>query len=180
VITPETLLGAVAILGIRILNNTIGTLGIIFVVREQRLLAAIETFVETLLWVVVVTNVIKDLNNWLNLLAYCGGFALGNYIGLMLEGRLITSYVQATMTTKNGGHELAGKLREAGYGVTESLGEGRDGPVTLLHSVCTRRKLPALLQAIQDIDPQVFVSIEELRALQHGWIKGISSEEGGD
>ncbi|MBZ0275925.1 MAG: DUF5698 domain-containing protein [Anaerolineae bacterium] len=171
VITLDGILLALMIFVLRVLNNAMGTVRIVIITRQQRLLAAVLAFIEALIFAVVIANVVKDLSNILNLTAYCGGFAVGSYVGMAIEARFITSYVTATVISPARGHDIAVALREKGFGVTETLGEGRDGTVTMLRSVFSRREVPELLTIVRDIQPDAFISVEEARAIQQGWVR---------
>jgi len=120
---------------------------------------------------IVFSRIVNDLTNFANLMAYCGGFALGNYLGMVIEQRYITSYMTVTVIVQEKGHEIALALRDHGYGVTETPGEGRDGTVTMLRSVILQRDIPDLLKVVRDVYPDAFVSVEEARAIHKGWVR---------
>ncbi|MBI5667569.1 MAG: DUF2179 domain-containing protein [Chloroflexi bacterium] len=172
--TLEGLAFAIFLFGLRILNNAIGTVRVILITRGQRFLAAVLAFIEALIFAIVFANVVSDLSNIFNLLAYCLGFSIGGYVGMAIESRFITSYVIATIITQAHGHHLATALRERGFGVTESVGEGRDGMVIMLRSVIARRDISDVLQTVREVQPDAFVSIEEARAIQHGWVRQLA------
>ena len=169
--TPEGLAFAIFLFALRILNNAIGTVRVIFITRDQRLLASALAFLEALIFAVVFANVVSDLTNIANLLAYCLGFSIGGYVGMAIESRFITSYVIATVITHERGHHIATALRERGFGVTETVGEGRDGMVLMLRSVISRRDISELMHIVREVQPDAFVSVEEARAIQHGWVR---------
>ncbi|MBL8130590.1 MAG: DUF2179 domain-containing protein [Anaerolineae bacterium] len=162
---------AVFIVILRILNTAIGTVRLIIVTRQQRLLAAALAFVEALMFAISIGSVANDLNNLLNLAAYCGGFAIGNYVGMIIEHRFITSFLVANVISEKAGHEIALALRQNGFGVTETVGEGMNGRVIMLRSVIVNREAPRLLEVVQGIQPDAFVAMEEARAVHRGWIK---------
>jgi uncharacterized protein YebE (UPF0316 family) len=169
--TPDALLLAVFIFALRIVNSALGTVRVIVTVHQHRWLASALSFIEALVFAIVIANVVKDLTNFLNLMAYCGGFALGNYIGMVIESRYITSYMTTTIIVHDKGHDIAAALRQHGYGVTETLGEGRDGTVTVLRSVLAQRDVADMLKVVRQVHPEAFVSVEEARAIHKGWIR---------
>src|SRR5688572_28193606 len=123
------------IFALRVFNNALGTVRVVLITRDMRLWAAIFAFIESLTFALVISSVVKYLNKFLNLTAYCLGFSVGGYVGMAIEARFITSYVTAHIITKEKGHEIAVALREDhGYGVTETVGIGRDGEVQVLRS----------------------------------------------
>jgi uncharacterized protein YebE (UPF0316 family) len=169
--TADAILLALVILVLRIVNSALGTVRVIVTVHQQRWLSSSLAFIEALVFAFVIANVVNDLSNFLNLLAYCGGFSIGNYLGMVLENRFITSYMTATVIVQEKGHEIATALRERGYGVTETTGEGRDGAVIMLRSVILQRDVPDMLEVVRGVYPQAFVSIEPARTIQKGWIR---------
>jgi uncharacterized protein YebE (UPF0316 family) len=168
--TAEAVLLAAAIFLLRILNYTISTIRLVTITRQQRLLSSILAFLEALIFAVVIAKVVTDLDNILNLMAYCLGAAVGSYVGIVLEARLITSYRTVNIVAQKLGHELAQALRDNDFGVTEALGEGLDGEVTMLRCVVVHREVPKLLQLTRKINPDAFIAIEEARIVRQGYV----------
>lgn len=170
-LSTDALLIAALIFFLRILNTGIGTIRLVIVTRQQRLLAAILAFFEALAFAITISSVATDLNNIMNLLAYCGGFSVGNYVGMVIEKRFITSFMTVNVVCSERGHEVAMALRDHGFGVTETIGEGKDGAVTLLRSVVVNREVPKILHVIRHTHADAFVAVEEARAVHRGWIR---------
>ncbi len=173
----DALLLAGLIFALRILNTGIGTIRLVIVTRQQRLLAAFLAFFEALLFAVTISGVAADLNNIMNLMAYCLGFSVGNYVGMVIERRFITSFMTVNVICSNRGHEIATALRESGYGVTETVGEGKDGAVTMLRSVVVNREVPKLLNIIRSTHAEAFVAVEEARAVHRGWVRAARNQQ---
>ncbi|MFN8372309.1 MAG: DUF5698 domain-containing protein [Anaerolineae bacterium] len=169
-LTLDGLLLALGIFVLRIINSAIGTLRVVFITKQMKLLAAILAFIEAWVFAVVMSSVVSDLSNMPNLIAYCGGFSVGNYIAMWIEGRFMTSYMAVNIIARERGHELAAALRSKGYGVTETHGEGREGTVITLRSVVTHRDVSKLVSCAYEIVPDAFVSVTEIKTVQHGWI----------
>ncbi len=174
-LSTDALLFAAVIFGLRILNTAIGTIRLVIVTRQQRLLAAFLAFFEALAFAVTIASVATDLNNVMNLLAYCVGFSVGNYIGMAIERRFITSYMTVNVICSTRGQEIAAALREQGYGVTMTMGEGKDGAVTMLRSVVLNREVPKMVGIIRSTHTDAFVAVEEARAVHRGWIRAARS-----
>lgn len=168
--TLEALFTAGLIFVLRVLNYAISTVRTITITRQQKLLASFLAFLEALLFAVVIGNIVKDLDNFLNLMAYCFGAAAGGWVGMEIERRYITSYLVVNVISEKA-HQMALVLRDRGYGVTETQGEGRSGPVTMLRSVVENRDLPDVLRIIRDIEQEAFIAVEEARAIQRGWLR---------
>jgi uncharacterized protein YebE (UPF0316 family) len=170
-ITQDAILLAITIFVLRILNSAISTVRLVVMGRGRHFLSAALGFVETLIFAFVTANVVTNLSNILNLAAYCGGFAAGIYVGMAIEARFVTSYVKVNIITRSAGHDMALRLREIGHGVTEIHGEGGTGEVTMLSSIVLRVHVPEVLKAIYALQPKAFVTLEETRSMQHGWLR---------
>ena len=157
------------ILVLRILNYSVGTIRLLVVAKGQRILGSVMAGFEALIFAVVVAKVITDLENIANLSAYCAGAVVGSYVGMVLEARFIHGFMVINVITHDYGKETAAALREAGYGVTTTLGEGKDGTVTTLRSVVNKREMSKYLEMLQGINPEAFVSLEEVRGVRRGW-----------
>ncbi|MBK8136280.1 MAG: DUF2179 domain-containing protein [Chloroflexi bacterium] len=177
-ITPEILLAAGAIFLLRVLNYAISTIRTVLIARGRRVGASGLAFVEAFLFAVVIASIVQDIStNVLNLIAYCLGAAAGGWVGMAIESRYITSYLSINVIPhmKDAGHQIALLLREAGFGVTETLGEGRDGAVTLLRCVVVKRQVAAVLRIARSVDPDAFISMEEAHAIYRGWLNQRST-----
>ncbi len=168
--TPEGLLTAVLIFLLRVLNYAVSTLRTVAITRQQRFLSAVLAFLEAFLFAVVIANIVTDLENIINLMAYCFGAAVGGWVGMELEARFITSYLIVNVVG-DAAHKMAVALRDRGFGVTETQGEGRSGPVTMIRSVVSNRDLPDVLTTIRGVDADAFVAVEEARAIHRGWMR---------
>ena len=161
---------ALAIFVLRILNYSVGTFRLVMIGRGYRLQASLLAIVEAFIFAVVIAGVVQDLGNVLNVSAYCLGAAVGSWTGMELESRLIKSYVIANIFTVQHGHQLAQHLRDSGFGVTEIIGEGRDGMVITLRSVINKREMPRLSKLVNKFAPDSFIAVEEARGVRQGWL----------
>lgn len=171
-VTMDALLLALLLFSLRVVNYAISTIRLVFIGRDMRFLSAVTAFLEALIFAVVMASVVTDLSNWLNLGAYCFGAAVGSYVGMWLEARFVISYSTVTIITPNHSQEIAQALRDAGYGVTITQGEGRDGAVTLIRSSAMNRDVPRLIKVARSISDTAFIDVEAARALSRGWIPG--------
>jgi uncharacterized protein YebE (UPF0316 family) len=170
-ITSEVLLLALFLFALRVINSAVGTLRLILMARGLRIMTAILGFFEALIFAYVTTSVVTDFSNLPNLFAYCGGFSVGIWVGMEIEERFVANYVKVNIIASKQGREIATTLREIGHGVTEVQGTGGKGEVVMLNSVVKRRDVPGLLQSVYAINPSAFVTLEEARSVQHGWMR---------
>ncbi len=152
----------------RVMDVSLGTVRTISIVGGWIRLAVIMGFFEVLVWIAVVAQVIQRMNEspWL-MLAYAGGFAAGNAVGIKVEQRLAFGSVVVRMVSQKSGNRIAEKLRANGHVLTTFLGQGRDGYVTLIYISCKRKESIEIIAAAQDIDPSLFYVIEKAAEQGH-------------
>lgn len=168
--TTEAWLTVLLIFVLRVFNVGIGTFRLVIIARGQKLLSSVLGFIESAAFAYTIANVAADLSNLPNFLAYCGGFSVGSYVGMWVESMLIRSFVSVNVIAKENGAEIAYAMRQAGFGVTISQGEGRDGEVTLLRSIMSSRDTNRALDVIRNVHENAFVSIEPAVSVYRGYL----------
>jgi uncharacterized protein YebE (UPF0316 family) len=147
----------------RVTDVSMGTVRLICVTRGQRLVAIVLGFFELLIWVFAVSSVFAHLDQWINIVAFAGGFAAGNALGMSIEARLALGVQTLSFISRGRANAVAERLRYAGLPVTTLLGSGRDGPVVLCMAVVPRRQTPTTIKMAKEIDPDVVVTVEDVR-----------------
>jgi uncharacterized protein YebE (UPF0316 family) len=162
--------GPIVIFLLRIVDVSLATVRTLLAIRGQRLVVTVIGFFESLIWVLAVGTAIRFLNSPYHVLGYAAGFATGNAVGLWLEEKLAMGLATLHIISRTGGVELAEALRDRGFGVTEFLGQGRDGKVEVVNTVVRRRRVKEVLAEVDRWDPDAFVSVEEPRTVRRGWM----------
>ncbi|AXI99745.1 Uncharacterized protein YebE, UPF0316 family [Cyclonatronum proteinivorum] len=152
----------------RIVDQSLGTLRIIFVSRSMRKLAAMVGFFESLIWLVAISQIIQNLDNWVSFIAFAGGFSMGNYVGIYIESKLAMGMLCMRIITAQDATELTDVLRENKYGATTVSATGRSGQVRLILTIIKRRDLEKVQQIVQKYNPNAFVSVEDIRSVHEG------------
>jgi len=161
------LLAAVLIFSLRIVDVSLGTVRTISLLHGRTAIAVTLGFFEVLTWITVVSQVIAGVGkNPVLLVAYAGGFAAGNGVGIFIEKRLALGVQMLQIISQHRGDEIAEALRKAGQVVTSFTGEGRDGPVKMLLTTCPRRRIPSLIASARAIDREVFYVVEPISDLR--------------
>jgi uncharacterized protein YebE (UPF0316 family) len=168
-LSPQAWLGAALIFGLRVADMTLDTLRVLVVMRGKKGLAWVLGFFQALIFVVAISSVLKNLDNPLNILGYAAGFATGILTGMWLESRMAVGYTHLRVISPRRGAELAERLREAGFAVTEISGMGRDGVVNLLSCNVLRKQAGQLESLVQQIDPEAFMTAEDVRKVDGGF-----------
>ncbi len=162
--------GPIVIFFFRITDVSLTTVRTLLIVRNAKLLVPLIGFFEVLVWLFAAGTVVQHMGNPYQVLGYSLGFAAGNVVGLYIEERLAFGLATVRTMVKSGGPTLAMDLREAGFGVTEQVGRGRDGAVEVLYSVIRRRRIPLFVQMVEQRAPESFVVVDEPRMVRRGWL----------
>jgi uncharacterized protein YebE (UPF0316 family) len=147
---------------LRICDVTLDTLRIIFMTKGYRNLAPVIGFFEILIWVVAITRIMRNLDNWFCFVAYAAGFATGNYVGMLLDEKLAIGHQIIRVITRVDTVELTDLLRKSGFGVTTVKATGMQGDVEILYIIVNRKNQRNAIEIIQHHIPNAFLTIENL------------------
>ncbi|WP_299754374.1 DUF2179 domain-containing protein [uncultured Pontibacter sp.] len=149
----------------RICDVTLGTLRIVFISKGDKIVAPLLGFLEVLIWLVAITQVMENLSNVASYLAWAGGFAMGNFLGLRVEQKLALGQMVVRVITVEPANKLIDILAGYGYRFTCIDARGTRGKVNLLFLIVKRKKLQHVLDIIRDYNPQAFYSVEDVRSV---------------
>ena len=152
----------------RVFDVTLGTLRIIFTSRGLRNLAPVLGFIETFVWIIAVSSLVKHAQNVVAYIGYAGGFAMGTFVGMFLENKLAMGTVTVRGIIRRDPEELIEILHNAGFGVTAVDGQGSEGDVKIIYTTLKRQDLPVVIDIFHRILPGAFLSVEEVRSTEQG------------
>ena len=160
----------------RILDQSIGTLRLIFISKGMKRIAPFLGFFEVIIWLLAVGQIMQHLDNWLCYVAYGAGFAMGNFIGITLEEKLSigTSIIRVILSSES--PELIGALKSHNFGLTILDAEGAKGPVKILFSIIRRKEIPVFLKTLHDYHPSAFYTIEDVKEAKEGVFKNVGQK----
>lgn len=153
----------VAIMLIRIVDVSLDTVRVIMLFRGRKITAACLGFFEVSIWLIAITAIVSRVNNWLNIVFYGLGFAAGNIVGMFIEGKMAVGQQVVRFISSEEGEKISRILRSKGFGVTEVVASGLAGPVGLGLAIAPRKKVPSLIEVIQEADPKAVVTVEDVR-----------------
>jgi uncharacterized protein YebE (UPF0316 family) len=147
----------------RVVDVSLDTIRVIMVAKGYRNLAPFVGFFQAFIWLITITRIMANLENWFTYIGYAGGFGLGTYIGMILEGKLALGYELVRVITKRDAVDLIHGLREKGFPVTTVTGIGKEGEVGVLYIIIRRKVLRDVIGIIQQYNPNAFYTIEDMR-----------------
>ncbi len=152
----------------RVTDVSMGTMRVIFVARGLKYMAPIVGFFEILIWLLAIGQIMTNLSNPACYIAYAGGFAMGNFVGICIAEKLFLGVVHIRVVTKRDATELVKRLTAADYGVTSVAGHGTAGEVKVVFTIVPRREVESVVELIKKFNPHAFYSIEEVGFVEKG------------
>lgn len=152
---------ALAIFSLRLFDVGFGTMRTIAIVRGRMGLAVALGFVEVSIWITALTAVVTRVtDDPVLVLAYAGGFACGNAVGIAVERRMALGTCVVRVISSGQGHGIARAIEPVGRMVTCFEGHGSEGGRSLVYAICDRRRLGELLRLARTEDPEMFYAVE--------------------
>ncbi|MBN2634514.1 MAG: DUF2179 domain-containing protein [Bacteroidales bacterium] len=152
----------------RICDVSIGTLRIIFVSKGNKYIAPVLGFFEVFIWIIAISKIMQNLDNYVNYVAYALGFATGNFVGMLLEEKLAMGFQMIRVFTYQNGPDLVKDLNQKGYGATTIEAYGAKEKVYIIYSIIHRTEIPEVLDIINEFNPKAFYTIEDVRNVKEG------------
>ena len=152
----------------RICDVSLGTMRIVFVSKGKKNIAPILGFFELFIWIVVISEIFKNADSMVCYIAYAGGYAAGNFIGMNIEERLAIGTQLIQVFTPKDIAPLQKCLNEAGFGTTVVEGDGSAGKTNILYTVINRKTFTKAEKILKEFDPFIFYVIEDVRLVKSG------------
>ncbi|MGB3948742.1 MAG: DUF2179 domain-containing protein [Bacteroidia bacterium] len=159
----------------RLGDVSLGTLRHVFISKGYKKIVPVIGFFEVLIWIVVIGQIMKNLNNVACYLAWAGGFSAGTYVGLMIEERLALGLQVIRVITNQNCDKLLENLRLENHGVTVVDAQGAIGPVKMIFTIVKRKNTVRVIELIRQHNPSAFYSIEDIKEINQGIFTGKSS-----
>ena len=167
-LSPSAWLIALGIFAARLVNVALDTLRFMLTLRGKRTLSWILGFLGSVIYVMVISSVLTNLGNVLNLIGYAAGFATGNVVGMAIEKRLALGFTHFSIISPDHSTEIADALRNAGFGVTEIPARGRESSFMLVDCHVRRKQAKTVEKLVLEIDPNAFITAEEVTPRRSG------------
>lgn len=149
----------------RVIDVSFGTIRIVMVSKGQKLWAPLLGFFEILIWLIAISRVFQNLDNWVCYVAYAAGFACGNYVGLLIEEKLAVGIVKIQIITRKNAKILIRNLIDAGYGITHHEAKGSTETVSIIYSIINRKQIQKVQNIVTKTNPNAFYSVEDVKSV---------------
>jgi uncharacterized protein YebE (UPF0316 family) len=165
------ILAGLLIFCMRVADMSLDTLRLLFTMRGRKELALLFGIGEAAVFILAVSQVLKGPLNFWTVMGYACGFGTGTVVGMFAEERLALGFTRFSVYSLTRGAEISAALREAGHAVTEFSGHGQSGDLAVVTCAVSRKDAPRVHSLIRQVDPQAFVTLDEVRPLQRGYFR---------
>lgn len=147
----------------RLCDVSLGTLRSVLSAKGHKKIVPFIGFFEVLLWLVAVSQILKNLNNVMSYVAWGGGYAVGIYVGLAIEEKLALGKQVMRIITDSTPDELLTIFQKKNIGYTALDGHGARGPVKLIFTVVERKEVRLIAGLVKQYAPHSFYSVEDVK-----------------
>lgn len=149
---------------------TLFTLRLILVIKGYRKTASFLSMIEVFIYLMGLTIVLDNLDDPVNIAAYCAGWGLGVYLGGIIENRMALGYIVFDIIVDAHESSLPALIREKGYGVTAWPAEGKDGLRMCMKVLAKRKNEKKLRDIVTDQSPKAFIISYEPNRYNGGFL----------
>lgn len=154
----------------RIIDVSIGTIRLMLIAKGRKFIAPLLGFVEVFLWILVIRQILNNVDNLVSCVAFAGGFATGNFVGMIIEEKLAMGVEVIRIITRQEGGQLMSCLRDAGFGITSQEAQGTTGKVNIIFTIVNRRERAKVIAIIKECNPGAFYSVEDIKSVREGGV----------
>jgi uncharacterized protein YebE (UPF0316 family) len=147
----------------RVLDVSINTLRIIFMLHGNKIISPLLGFFESLIWLLAISQIFQNLNSWPTYVSYSMGFGTGILVGMLIEERLALGYVVIRVITQKPADELVKFLSQQKVRYANIVGMSATGDVNVLFCVIRRSRLDEIIDNIKIHNPAAFYTVEGVK-----------------
>jgi uncharacterized protein YebE (UPF0316 family) len=156
----------------RMTDVTLATLRNILLSKSVRNLVPFLGFFEVSIWLLAISQIMKNLQNPVCFVAYAAGYSMGIFVGIRIEERLALGLQVMRIIVQKESEKLVQALVEHNFGITMMDASGSKGPVKVILTVVKRKEIALVRRLISENNPTAFYSIEDIRTVSHGVFRG--------
>ncbi|PKK99161.1 MAG: hypothetical protein CVV57_03060 [Tenericutes bacterium HGW-Tenericutes-2] len=156
----------------KIIEVAIGTMRIILISKGYKKPGSILAFFEVLLWIFVASTVIMGMTNApLKGIIYALGFAIGVYIGSIIENKVAVGKILIhVISSKETSEDIIKVLRQSGHGVTSLDAHGKDSDRVVLMIFANRKNKQTIIDLIESINSKAVIVANEVSIVSGGYV----------
>jgi len=164
----------------RVMDVSLGTIRIIFISKGFKVLSLIIGFFEVLIWLTAINQIWANLSNVWLYIAYAGGFAVGNYVGIWMDEKISLGHAMVRIIIRKNSGKLIKELKKNNYPMTILNGQSgnEETDVKVIFSVIKRKELKNIFGIIKKVNPKAFYTVEDIRSTRKNEYLVIAQKNG--
>jgi uncharacterized protein YebE (UPF0316 family) len=147
----------------RIVDVSINTVRIIYMLHGKKLLSTVLGFFEALIWLIAISQIFQNLDSWQTYFAYAAGFGTGIFVGMLIEDKLAIGRVVVRVITQKPADALIDFFRDGKYRFSVVDAHSDQGDVSIIFTVIKRELLPRVIANVKSFNPNAFYTVEGVK-----------------
>lgn len=147
----------------RVLDVSIATVKLMFVVNDNRKLAFILGFIEAFIMIIALGEIIQNADNIISYIFFALGFATGTFSGMWIENKLAHGKLFIRLMTKVQDEEFYEYLRENNFRFNHISAADNDGNTDLVFILCSRKREQEIKMLIDYHFPNALYTVEAVK-----------------
>jgi uncharacterized protein YebE (UPF0316 family) len=148
----------------RILDVSINTIRIIFVMSGKKYISTLLGFFESLIWLMAIGQIFKHVDNVYSYIAYPAGFACGIFVGMLIEEKIALGKVIIRIITAEDLIQVKAFLVGNNFRYSIVSASSEQGDEKLLFAVLKRDHVQKMLHEVKVHLPKAFYTIESVKS----------------
>ena len=156
---------------VKVFEVSLATSRIVRITKDERLKGAFIGFFEVIIWVLVVSAVLQNITeDPFKIIVYALGFAVGNYLGKVLENCLAIGDTNIeVITRKLDGKKMSNHLRHNGLAVTSVNAYGMNDKRQILYLHVPRKNVKNTVKIIREYKNDCVITINDIKPVYGGY-----------
>lgn len=147
----------------RVLDVSIATVKLMFVVNDNRKLAFCLGFIEAFVMIIALGEIIQNADNIVSYVAYALGFATGTFTGMWMENKLAHGKLFIRLMTKAEDENFYNYLRENNFRFNHISAADNDGNTDIVFILCSRKREIEIRTLIDAYYPNALYTVESVK-----------------
>ncbi|MBO6195830.1 MAG: DUF2179 domain-containing protein [Bacilli bacterium] len=146
------------------------TISTILIIDEKRIMGSILSFIQVIIWFLIIRMALDNQNSFLIAITYAGGYSFGSYLASFITTKYSKKKLLVQIITKN--EKTFKTLKEKGYSASIVNATGLYGSENyIIYSFINNKRKNEIISIIKEIDKTAFISINPSKELINGYFR---------
>lgn len=146
------------------------TISTILLIDEKRFLGSILTFVQVMIWFLIIRMALDSNNSILIALTYAGGYSIGSYLASFITTKYSKKKLLVQIITNK--NDVLDKIKKKGYSASIVDARGLYGSENfIIFSFINNKRKNEIVKLVKEVDSKAFISINQNKELINGYFR---------